>query len=49
LWDQESNKVITEEMEIRSEDLNMDEWTWLVPPIHNKTKADVLVEISLNQ
>jgi hypothetical protein len=43
----ESKKPVTEEIEIPSEQLNIDEWTWTLPPVTGP--MDVVMQITLNQ
>lgn len=42
----DTKKPITEEIEIPPEQLNIDEWTWTLPPVSGP--MDVLMEITLN-
>jgi hypothetical protein len=40
-------KVLTEEIEINPDNLNIDEWTWYMPGV--SAPQDSLIQITLNQ
>lgn len=46
LLNHESQKPITEEIEINSDDLNIDEWTWTLPPVDKP--QDTMMQITIN-
>jgi hypothetical protein len=46
MTDIETKNLTTEEIEIRSDDLNVDEFSWYLPPVDKK--KDTVIEISLN-
>lgn len=43
----DSKAPVTEEIEIPQDSLNIDEWTWLMPPVN--VSQEVMIQISLNQ